>query len=226
MTLSKISFKDISQFTLEEGRELQRLLNNAGHRLTVDGIVGSKTTQAFNSFKRQHFLDHPNIFGLTTYSYLKRYDSDLTPALNIIKEFEGLKLTAYLCPANVWTIGWGTTVYPNGSRVQRGDRITAKGADELLLWYVEYRILPKLSATIPYWSEMANHQRCALISFAYNVGEHFYGSSGFNTITRALRDRDWVNVPNAMMLYVNPGSSFERGLRRRRDKECSLWRDN
>lgn len=119
---------------------------------------------------------------------------------------------------------YGTTVYPNGNRVKKGERITAQRAEELLAWYINDRIVPKLSATIPYWGEMSNNQRCALISFAYNVGEHFYGTRGFSTITRTLRDKDWVNVPNAMMLYVNPGSSFEKGLRRRRDKECSLWR--
>ena len=224
MVLSKISYKDIRQFTGDEARELQRLLNNCGYRLDADGIVGPNTINAFNSFKSQNFLSEPYMFGSTTYVYLKRFDHNLAPAIKIIKEFEGLVLSAYLCPAGVMTIGYGTTVYPDGKKVQRGDRITAQRAEELLAWYVNDRIVPKLSSRIPYWGEMSNNQRCALISFAYNVGEHFYGSRGYATITRTLGNKDWNAVPNAMMLYVNPGTSAEKGLRRRRDQECALWR--
>lgn len=224
MVLSKISYKDIRQFKSDEAKELQQLLNNCGYGLAVDGIVGEKTINAFNAFKRQNFLSEPFMFGSTTYVSLKRFDHNLTPAINIIKEFEGLVLTAYLCPANIITIGYGTTVYPNGNRVKIGERITVQRAEELLLWYIKDRIMPKLSATIPHWSQMSNNQRCALVSFAYNVGEHFYGSKGFGTITKVLKEKDWVSVPNAMMLYVNPGTSAEKGLRRRRDQECALWR--
>lgn len=119
---------------------------------------------------------------------------------------------------------YGTTVYPDGKKVQRGESITPSKAEELLMWYVKDRIVPKLTTVIPYWGEMENYQKCSLISFAYNVGEHFYGTSGFGTLTKLLRNKDWQSVPNAMMLYVNPGTSAEKGLRRRRDKESSLWR--
>lgn len=105
MGLSTIESKDITTFTSLEAQELQRLLNNCGYRLVVDGIVGAKTIDAFSSFKKQHFLEHPTVFGKTTYSLLKRYDQDISPALRIIKEFEGLVLKAYVCPAGVMTIG-------------------------------------------------------------------------------------------------------------------------
>lgn len=48
-------------------------------------------------------------------------------ALDIIKRFEDLRLEAYLCPAGVWTIGWGHT-----AGVRPGDSITPQRAEELL----------------------------------------------------------------------------------------------
>jgi len=53
-------------------------------------------------------------------------------ALGFIAEHEGLRLKAYLCPANVPTIGFGTTRYPNGSRIKLGDEITKDDAYKLL----------------------------------------------------------------------------------------------
>ena len=48
--------------------------------------------------------------------------------LKLIAQFEGCYLQAYLCPANVWTIGIGTTVYPNGVKVKKGDKCTEEQA--------------------------------------------------------------------------------------------------
>ena len=53
----------------------------------------------------------------------------MSKGTTIIRKFEGLKLQAYLCPANVWTIGYGSTFYENGSKVQPGDKITIERAD-------------------------------------------------------------------------------------------------
>jgi hypothetical protein len=80
-----------------------------------------------------------------------------------------------------------------------------------------------LAALIPYWSAMALDQRCALISFAWNLGEDFYGSSGFDTISRCLQQRDWNGVPNALLLYCDPGTAVSAGLLRRRQAEAALW---
>jgi GH24 family phage-related lysozyme (muramidase) len=63
------------------------------------------------------------------------------------------------------------------------------------------------------------------MSFAYNLGAHFYGDTdNFNSITKALSTKEnWYDVPRALSLYINPGSSFEEGLRRRRKAEGDLW---
>lgn len=85
------------------------------------------------------------------------------------------------------------------------------------------RIADKLRVTVPHWAEMADHQKCALISFAYNLGSGFYDAAGFATITKRLKEKDWAKVPEAMLLYRNPGSSVEAGLKRRREAEGRLW---
>jgi lysozyme len=87
---------------------------------------------------------------------------------------------------------------------------------------LEQRFLPSLQK-IPYWGEMNDNQRGSLLSFAYNLGGGFYGSSNFNTITRVLKNKEWSKVPDALYLYRNPGTNVEKGLARRRTAEGKLW---
>jgi GH24 family phage-related lysozyme (muramidase) len=148
---------------------------------------------------------------------------DLGAALKLIQQFEGCHLEAYKCPAGVWTIGWGNTRYQDGRPVKQGDKINRIEADMLLRQEVD-RIAAKLAKDVPGWREMADEQRCALISFAYNLGAAFYGAEGFETISKRLKEKDWARVPEALLLYRNPGSSFEAGLKRRREAEGALWR--
>jgi len=154
--------------------------------------------------------------------------SDLAAALRIIKEFEGCHLDSYADPLHGWdvaTIGYGTTRYSDGRKVKQGDKINAIEADMLLRQEID-RIAEKLRATVPFWVAMADHQKCALISFAYNLGSGFYGAEGFETISRELRGKNWPAVPAALLLYRNPGTNVEAGLKRRREAEGQLWAGN
>ena len=151
--------------------------------------------------------------------------ADLGAALQLIQQFEGFHFDAYPDPlsgGDPWTIGWGSTRYSDGRSVAKGDKINRVEADMLLRQEVD-RIAEKLRATVPFWVGMADHQKCALISFAYNLGSGFYDAAGFATITKRLKEKDWAKVPEAMMLYRNPGSSVEAGLKRRREAEGRLW---
>ena len=120
------------------------------------------------------------------------------------------------------TIGWGSTKDFNGQPFKLGRKITQDYADKLLTFDLEERFLPALRK-IPYWNEMNDNQRGALLSFAYNLGARFYNSSGFNTITRVLKNKEWTKVPDALYLYRNPGTKVEKGLARRRTAEGKLW---
>ena len=121
------------------------------------------------------------------------------------------------------TIGWGSTRKSDGSPFRLGDKISQKQADELLIGQCKSEFIPTLSK-IPYWSEMSDGKRGALLSFAYNLGVGFYGSGDFNTITKRLKNKEWDLVPDALYLYRNPGSNVEAGLTRRRKAEGDVWK--
>jgi len=151
--------------------------------------------------------------------------ADLGAALKLIQQFEGCHLEAYPDPlsgGDPWTIGYGTTRYSDGRKVQKGDKINRVEADMLLRSEVD-RIAEKLRATVPFWVAMSDHQKCALISFAYNLGSGFYGTAGFETISKQLKAKEWTKVPEALLLYRNPGTNVEAGLKRRREAEGKLW---
>jgi lysozyme len=148
------------------------------------------------------------------------------PGIALIKEYEGFSSKAYYDPHTGGlpiTIGWGSTRRKDGSRFMIGNKITQEEADDLLYFQLRREFLPSLQK-IPHWNEMNDEMRGSLLSFAYNLGSGFYGSSDFNTITRVLREKKWNEVPAALELYRNPGTKVEAGLLRRRRAEGALWR--
>jgi GH24 family phage-related lysozyme (muramidase) len=149
--------------------------------------------------------------------------------LPLISTYEGFSKTAYN-KDGVWTIGKGSTTHPDGTPVKAGDTITKKNADLYLRHYVYTKVIPTLSRKIPTWYDMNSNQQSSLISFAYNVGENFYGLENFTTITRALRTKEnWKDVPSALMLYVKGYDNKQKkkvvlpGLVKRRQEEANLW---
>lgn len=145
--------------------------------------------------------------------------------IELIKRFEGCKLTAYPDPktgGEPWTIGWGSTRGISGKPIRPGDTITATQADTLLNNSIQEVFWPRIQK-LPYFADMTDEQRGAMLSFAYNLGEGFYGANGFTTISRLLYNKDWDKVPDALVLYRNPGSDVEEGLKRRRIAEGVLW---
>lgn len=144
----------------------------------------------------------------------------LSSGIELIKQFEGCHTTAYLCPAKVWTIGWGNTTL-DGRPVRQGDKITQAKADQMLAETANTFV--KHLQKIPYWDQMTADQQGALLSFAWNLGASFYGSPDFKTISSRLKNKEWDKVPEALMLYHSPGSAFSEGLKRRRKAEGALW---
>jgi lysozyme len=147
------------------------------------------------------------------------------PGVLLIKEFEGCHLSAYYDPHTGGlpiTIGWGSTRRKDGSIFMIGNKISQAEADDLLYSQLRREVLPSLQK-IPYWREMNDEMRGSLLSFAYNLGADFYNSSGFNSITKVLKEKKWNEVSETLKLYRNPGSNVEKGLLRRRIAEGELW---
>jgi lysozyme len=130
--------------------------------------------------------------------------------LQIIKDFEGLKLQAYRDPVNIWTIGYGHT----GREAYPGNIITKAKAEELLkedLRHAEAYLKP--------WPWLNQNQFSALASFGYNVGRARWG----NTLLSALNRKDPEAVAAAMLLYNKAGGQTLAGLARRREAEAELF---
>jgi lysozyme len=143
----------------------------------------------------------------------------------MIRYFEGFSDIAYADPLSGGepiTIGYGTTQYPDGRKVRMGDRVTREQAEGYLRWYAE-RCEAVQASRIPTWEKMTANQQAAILGFAFNLGANFFGSHGFATITKNLREANWGAVPETLLLYRNPGSSVEEGLRRRRAAEGELF---
>jgi GH24 family phage-related lysozyme (muramidase) len=143
----------------------------------------------------------------------------LAPAQKIIKAFEGCKLTAYKCPAGVWTIGWGATTV-NGAPVREGDKISQALADELLRAEI-LRIAAELHQIIPAAAKWGGNQQAALISWAYNVG---LGAVKDSTLRRRINagEAGTVVIPQELPKWDKANGQPLAGLTRRRAAEVAL----
>ena len=139
-------------------------------------------------------------------------------AIALLHHFEACRLTAYLCPARVWTIGWGNTRYEDGSPVKAGDRITQARADALFLNILR-QFEDGVNAAAPNASAA---EFGAMVALAYNIGLAAFRRSS------ALRHHIAGNkaaAANAFRLW-NKGGTPRRviaGLTRRREAERLLY---
>ena len=144
----------------------------------------------------------------------------LAPARAIVREFEGCHLKAYLCPANVWTVGWGSTTIA-GKVVREGQSITQAQADAQLDADLE-RFYDALARAIPAVAGWPPNRTAALVSWTYNVG---VGAMQDSTLRRRiLAGEDSAQVVAAELPRWNKADGKELpGLTRRRDAEVALF---
>lgn len=139
----------------------------------------------------------------------------------LIKEFEGCKLKAYLCSAGVWTIGWGSTYYQDGSRVKEGDKITQAEADELFLNTLQ----PYVECVNKHLKTSVNqNQFDALVSLVYNIGCGGFKKSSVLRFVNLNPNGD--NIGPAFLLWNKAGGKVIKGLQRRRAAESELYYSN
>ena len=140
-------------------------------------------------------------------------------AAEVIKKFEGFVSAPYLCPANVPTIGYGTTIYSDGTKVTLDDEpITKEKATEELLHHIN-AVEKQVNAVVVV--KLKAHQKAALISFVYNIG---IGNFSRSTLLRKLNHcADDQNIPKEFRRWTKGGGRVLRGLIARREDEVELW---
>ena len=133
-------------------------------------------------------------------------------AYELIKQFEGLRLEAYLCPAGIWTIGYGHT-----SGVSPNSFITIQEADEYLhrdVAAIEMQ-LNKLSLSL------RQCQWDAIVSFVFNVG---IGNFKASTLLAKIRiNPDDNSIIDEFLRWVYANGKVMRGLQKRRLTEMKLY---
>lgn len=134
--------------------------------------------------------------------------------INLIKRFEGCRLKAYKCPAAIWTIGYGTTRYPDGKPVKEGEEISLYRAESLLTYDVN-----KFASHIKV--NVNQNQFDALVSFAYNVGVGAFNGSTLKKLVVANPGDKLIR--NQFMRWVAKGSAYTKGLTNRRKAEADLY---
>lgn len=133
--------------------------------------------------------------------------------IELIKKYEGCELEAYLCPAGVWTIGYGST-----KGVSKGDTITKEEAEQVLKndimheaeVYVDNFVTTKLN----------QNQYDALVSFTFNLGG---GALQKSTLLKKLNKGDYQGAANEFTRWVYAGGKKLNGLVKRRREEKELF---
>lgn len=133
--------------------------------------------------------------------------------VELIAKYEGCRLEAYLCPAGVWTIGYGHT-----AGVEKGQTLPSKDAAKALLkedlkkygGYVNECVKKGLIKFL-----LTQNQFDALTSFCYNCGN--------GSLRKLVTDRSAVEIAEKMLLYNKGGGKVLPGLTKRREEERALF---
>lgn len=137
--------------------------------------------------------------------------------LDLIKKFEGCKLTAYKDSVGVWTIGWGTTNADKAitsTTITAGLTISQAKADSWLEQSINSKYVPKVmkyNSTYK-WNQ---NQLDALTSFAYNIGS-------IDGLTNNGK-RSISEISSKILSYNKAGGKVLSGLTTRRKAEKALF---
>ena len=138
--------------------------------------------------------------------------------IEMVKSFEGISLKPYLCPANVWTVGYGATVGSDGGPIDLDmEPISETEAEALLLRDLESSEgwVSRLIKTA-----LTENQYSALTSFTFNVGA---GALQRSTLRMKLNRSEYQGAADEFPKWRIAGGRILAGLVRRRAAERSLF---
>lgn len=137
--------------------------------------------------------------------------------VDLICNFEGKRLMAYDDGVGVWTIGFGTTIYPNGIKVKKGDVCTEAQAKAYMAHDLKkFELAVSNVVTVP----LSQNQFDALVSLAYNIGTNAFKNS---TLVKMLNAGDIRGAANQFDVWIKAGGKRMQGLVNRRAKEKALF---
>jgi lysozyme len=139
--------------------------------------------------------------------------------LDLIKQFEGLSLTPYLCPANIVTIGYGNTYYPSGQKIKLTDPPITQIVAEALL---KHSLSTYEKAVDSFCrDDISQSQFDALVSFAYNLGTGALQKS--TLIKKVNANPKDVTIADEFMKWNKANGKVLAGLTKRRQAEANLY---
>lgn len=149
-------------------------------------------------------------------------NASIALAAALAREYEGLSLRPYVCPAGYWTIGYGNRCLADGSAVTARTRpITKQQAEDLLISTLA-GLLPKLRALIHV--RITPNQEAALLDWQYNLGTGVIAGS---TLLRLLNSGQTIAAGEQLLLWdhMHRNGHLIRvpGLTRRRLAEWHLY---
>ena len=144
--------------------------------------------------------------------------------LTLIKNFEGLRLSAYKDVAGVWTIGYGSTRYHDGKTIKPGDELTDESQADALLANTLGQYVDAVNNYVHV--QLTQNQFDALVSFTYNEGT---GALKYSTLLKKLNTGDYQGAAVQFLVW-NKITDPETGekvvsntLTARRIKESKLF---
>ena len=139
--------------------------------------------------------------------------------LELIKQFEGLSLTPYVCAGGINTIGYGNTYYTNGKKVTLQDKpITKQQAEELL----KFSLSTYEKAVDSFCRDnISQSQFDALVSFAYNLGTGALQKS--TLIKKVNANPKDVTIADEFLKWNKANGKVLAGLTKRRQAEANLY---
>jgi lysozyme len=130
----------------------------------------------------------------------------------LIRHFEGCRLDAYLCPAGVWTIGYGHT-----KGVKEGETIDQEAAEAFLIEDLEeFEGYVTEMVEVP----LSQSQFDALVSWTFNLGP---GNLERSTLLAKLNQGEYTDVPFEIKRWTRAGGAILPGLVKRRNAEAALF---
>lgn len=151
-----------------------------------------------------------------------------TIGLDLLKDLEGFSPKPYLCQGGKITIGYGTTVYPNGQLVKMSDKPVSKKEAEGFLLHDVFRFEKDVNM-LTQGIILTQNRFDALVLFAYNVGSDIdidniaEGLGDSTLLKKVLRNQDDPSIKNEFLKWVYSKGKKSNGLARRRKIEANLY---